>query len=88
MNKSGGAIGFAVYPEIVANYSEREDVYDVDTVIIYDDNADIKALFGTLKLLTDSGKTVIAVKEVPEKLKYKQLLRFKERGVEIIEDNA
>ncbi len=88
MGKTGGAIGFAVYPELVANLAFERDVYDVDTVILYDDEADISALYAAVKLLTDSGKTVMAQKSIPEKLRYKQLLRFKERGVEIVEDNA
>ena len=88
MEKPHGAIGFAVYPKYVEELYQERDEFDVDVVILYDDDADIKALYGTVKLLTDSGKTVMAQKSIPEKLRYKQLLRFKEKGVEIVEDNA
>ncbi|MBE6544192.1 MAG: hypothetical protein E7675_07300, partial [Ruminococcaceae bacterium] len=88
MEKPQGAIGFAVYPKYVEELYQERDEFDVDVVILYDDDADIKALYGTVKLLTDSGKTVMAQKSIPEKLRYKQLLRFKEKGVEIVEDNA
>lgn len=88
MEKNHGAIGFAVYPKHVAELYQEMDEYDVDTVILYDSDADTKALYSTVKLLTDSGKSVMAQKSIPEKLRYKQLLRFKERGVEIVEDNA
>jgi ATP phosphoribosyltransferase regulatory subunit len=88
MEKAKGAIGFAVYPELVRSLSSDKAEYDVDALIVYDDDADLRALYSTVKLLTDSGKTVSAQKTIPEKLRYKQLLRFKERGVEIVEDNA
>ncbi len=88
MGKSGGAIGFAVYPERVADVYREKDEYDIDTVILYDDESDMKALYSAMKLLTDSGKSVMAQKSIPEKLKYKQLLCLKERGVQIVEDNA
>ena len=39
-------------------------------------------------MLTDNGKSVVAQKAVPEKIRYKQLLVLKEKGVEIIENNA
>jgi ATP phosphoribosyltransferase regulatory subunit len=88
MDKPHGAIGFAVYPEYVAELYQGRNEYDVDAVILYTDDADIKALYSAVKLLTDSGKSVMAQKSIPEKLRYKQLLCFKERGVEIVEDNA
>lgn len=88
MDKPHGAIGFAVYPEYVAELYQDRNEYDVDAVILYTDDADIKALYSAVKLLTDSGKSVMAQKSIPEKLRYKQLLCFKERGVEIVEDNA
>lgn len=87
MGKKAGAIGFAVYPDLL-NDRETSGAYDVDTLIIYDDSADIGALRASVRMLTESGKSVMAQRSVPEKLRYRQLLRFKERGVEILETNA
>jgi ATP phosphoribosyltransferase regulatory subunit len=87
MGKKAGAIGFAVYPDLL-NDRETSGAYDVDTLIIYDDSADIGALRASMRMLTESGKSVMAQRSVPEKLRYRQLLRFKERGVEILETNA
>ena len=88
MGKKSGAIGFAVYLDLLQRLSENDRTYDVDTVLLYDDGADIDALNGAIKLLTSGGKSVMAQKCVPEKLKYNQLLKLNERGVEIIENNA
>ena len=60
----------------------------MDTVILYDEDADLDALYGMVKMLADSGRSVTAQRKLPEKLHYKQLLKLQERGVEILENNA
>lgn len=88
MGRKSRAIGFAVYLDMLERLTENTDSYDVDTVILYDNNSDLKALKDAIALLTSNGKSVMAQKKVPEKLKYKQLVRLLERGVEIVENNA
>ena len=88
MGRKSGAIGFAVYLDLLERLEEDEQKYDVDTVILYTENDDMDALRGTVRMLTDAGQTVMAQKAVPEKLRYKQLLRLCGKGVEIVEANA
>ena len=88
MKKSSGAIGFAVYLDMLELLNRDEIEYDVDAVILYDDTCDMKALADTVSMLTANGSSVSAQKSIPEKIKYKQLLKLNERGVEIIENNA
>ncbi len=88
MNRRAGAIGFAVYLDLLERMNDSTPDYDVDTVILYDSNADPIMLKETVRMLTANGKSVMAQKSVPEKIKYKQLLRLQERGVEILENNA
>lgn len=88
MGRKSGAIGFAVYLDMLERLSGHENDYDIDTVILYDSESDIKALKDAITMLTSNGKSVIAQKAFPEKVKYKQLLKLQERGVEIIENNA
>lgn len=88
MNKSSRAIGFAVYLDLLERFAEDTEGYDVDTVILYDEDADLDALYGMVKMLADSGRSVTAQRKLPEKLHYKQLLKLQERGVEILENNA
>ena len=88
MGKKSGAIGFAVYLDMLERFNETEKNYDVDTVILYDEPIDIEALNGAIKLMTDAGKSVMAQKNVPSDIKYKQLLKIKDKGVVIIENNA
>ena len=88
MGRSCGAIGFAVYLDMLERFNETEKEYDVDALILYDENSDIKALSDAVKMLSEGGKSVMAQKAVPAKIKYRQLLKVRERGVEIIENNA
>ena len=88
MSRRSRAIGFAVYLDLLERFTDADDGYDVDTVILYGEGADLDALNGMVKMLTDSGRSVVAQRKLPEKLRYKQLLRLQERGVEILENNA
>ena len=88
MRRKSGAIGFAVYLDMLERLEENENMYDVDTVILYDESSDMGALNDAVNLLTSNGKSVMAQRSVPEKIRYKQLLKLQERGVEIIENNA
>ena len=88
MGRKSSAVGFAVYLDMLERFNYTDKMYDVDTVILYDDTSDLKALNDAVSLMTSSGKSVMLQRAVPEKIKYKQLLKLQERGVEIIENNA
>lgn len=88
MGRKSKAIGFAVYLDMLERFDEVSKSYDVDTVIIYDENDDISSLNNAIKMLTDNGKSVMAQRRVPSDIKYKQLLKLKDKGVVILENNA
>ncbi len=88
MGRKSGAIGFAVYLDMLDALSDDGDRFDVDTVILYGAGDDMTALRSTVRMLTDAGQSVTAQKAIPEKLRYKQLLRLHGKGVEILETNA
>lgn len=88
MGRKSGAIGFAVYLDMLERFNETERNYDVDTVILYSNDDDIDSLNNAIKMMADNGKSVMAQKKVPEDVKYKQLLKLKDKGVVIVETNA
>lgn len=88
MGKKAGAIGFAVYLDLLERITESTRPYDVDAVLLYDETSDLKAVSDTVHFLTGSGKSVLAQRTVPAGLKYKQLLKLQEGRVEILENNA
>ena len=81
MGRKARAVGFAIYMDLLERLADAPRPYDVDTVLLYDDGADAVALSQAIRLLTDSGRSVVAQKAIPEKLKYRQLLRFEDGGI-------
>lgn len=88
MGRKSGAIGFAVYLDMLERLSDDRNEYDVDAVVLYNETTDMTALCDALKLFGANGQSVMAQKAVPESIRYRQLLKIKERGVEILENNA
>lgn len=85
MRRSSHAIGFAIYLDLLPNPAPE---YDVNTILLYDKNCDIKLLKDTIAELSKDGKSVAAQTELDDKLTYNQILRLGKKGVEIIENNA
>lgn len=65
----------------------REKKYDADMVLLYEENVDTGDLVRAIDLLTGSGKSVIAEKAIPVGIRYRQLLSFRNGGLEILETN-
>lgn len=87
MGKKCGAIGFAVYLDMLERLNENIKKYDVDTVLLYDSNAGETDIANLIKMFTDNGNSVLAVRAIPENMKYRQLIRLNDRGFEILENN-
>lgn len=85
MKHTSRAIGFAVYIDMLPSPAPE---YDVDTVLLYDKNCDLKTLKETMENLSRVGISVSAQTSLDEKLMYKQLLRISEKGVLEVENNA
>lgn len=88
LGKNCGAIGFAVSLDLLERYHETSKPCDADILLLYDGETDAAALMQAVQMLCDSGKTVRAQKTIPEGFRYRQLLRMKDRGLEILENNA
>jgi ATP phosphoribosyltransferase regulatory subunit len=87
MGRRSGAIGFAVYLDMLDRLDRREKKYDADMVLLYEENADAGEIMRAIDLLTGSGKSVIAEKAIPAGIRYRQLLSFRNGGLEILETN-
>lgn len=76
MGKNFGAIGFAVYPDEFDRMFTEKKEYDVDVIVIYDNKTSISVVLDMVKNITDAGKTVTALKSVPENVTYKEIIRI------------
>lgn len=88
MGRKSGAIGFAVYLDMLERLTTEEKSFDVDTVLLYDETLDISEVKNAVNLLIASGKTVMAQKKIPDTITYGELLKLTSEGVETVENNA
>ena len=88
MGRQSGAIGFAVYLDLLEELETRVADYDTDVVLLYDDGADAAEVCRAVDALVAEGQRVIARKTVPHKLKYKTLMKLSEGKVTTLEAHA
>ncbi len=78
MGKSSGAIGFAVYLDLLESLALESDEYDIDVLLLYGDGTEMKALLEASQGQVSDGKRVMAAREIPENLKYKEIIDLRE----------
>lgn len=88
MGRKSGAIGFAVYLDMLERLETRKREYDVDTLLIYDGSTPLTAIRQQVNELTDSGRSVMVQKEIPENTKCRQILKLSGSEVTVLEHNA
>lgn len=87
MGKSGGAIGFAVYVDLLERFDTVKEGYDADALLLYGSDTDAVTLMKTVKTLSEAGRTVRAQRSIPEGFSYRQLLTIKKGEVSVLETN-
>lgn len=69
LGKNTGAIGFAVYTDTLNSYFVPESPYDIDCVLIYNENDDVYAVSEAAHRLLAQGKGVLVQKKVQKDIK-------------------
>lgn len=87
MGRKSGAIGFALYLDLLEAFQSTGRSYDVDIILLYDEEADLTLLKEMAATYQKKGLTVSVQKEKPKKLSCRQLVKFNNKGVEILETN-
>jgi ATP phosphoribosyltransferase regulatory subunit len=88
LGRASGAIGFAVYLDLLDQFDPQPSAYDVDTLLLYDEQTDRKMLRQAVQMLTENGKSVSVQRAVPPRLRCRQMLQIKDRGLEILENRT
>ena len=86
MGKTSGAIGFAVYLDLLERFGDESEYFDVDVLLTYED-ASPKDIIDAVKLLSSYGKSVKVQKINDGRVKYRQLAAVRRGGFEILENN-
>ena len=74
MGKRGNAVGFALYLDLLSELEADAEIYDVDTVLLYDETVPVEKIVSKKKEITGDGKSVISAKAVPEKLRVREIM--------------
>lgn len=75
MGRDAKGIGFAVYVDLLESLNKEKHGYDVDVLILYSDKTDIEKLSQEVKDYISRGYTVTAQKSIPQKIRYKEIVR-------------
>ncbi len=73
MGRTSGAVGFALYLDLLEQLERQNSGYDVDVLLIYSDGDDKAEVAAAADSLTADGKTVSVQKAVPAKLRYREI---------------
>lgn len=74
MGRSCGAVGFAIYLDLLESLKTTAREYDVDVLLLYNEGCDTAKLADRVASLRQQGKSVSAQKAVPDRLRYRQLV--------------
>ena len=82
MGRTAGAVGFALYLDLLEGLGGGGRDVDVDVLLLYDDQTPVSQVAAAAKELTAAGLSVSAQRAVPDKLRYRELkdLRGEERA--------
>lgn len=88
MNRKSGAIGFAVYLDMLEQLGSLADKYDVDTLLIYDSSSSAAKIGEAAQAIMQSGKSVMVQSSVPSDIKYRKLMKIQNGEVITLENRA
>ena len=81
MGRKSGAIGFALYLDLLEGLPHTAPACDVDVLVLYDSRTPTQTVTDTVEALRNQGKTVSAQRSIPEKLRYATLCDLRKEAV-------
>ncbi len=76
MKQNDKAVGFAIYLDMLERLNETVNEYDVDVVMLYERDCNIKKLNREIEKITYNGTKVMALTSIPNEIKYRKLMKF------------
>ena len=80
MGRKAGAIGFALYLDLLEGLPHTLPAYDVDVLVLYDTATPVSAVTAKVEALRAEGKTVSAQRAIPDKLRCAALCDLRKEG--------
>lgn len=88
MKRESGAVGFALYLDLLEQIEDYCDEYDVDTVLLYDAGTDPVTLTSAVDGLASTGKSIRVCTQLPSQLRFRTLLKLTDGRIETLEENG
>ncbi|MBQ8834909.1 MAG: ATP phosphoribosyltransferase regulatory subunit [Oscillospiraceae bacterium] len=82
LQRKAGAIGFAIYLDLLEQLPGNRAEYDVDVLLLYNEETDFSCVSRQVERLIAEGKNVYAQKQIPPKLRCRQIVRLGKDGAE------
>ena len=76
MGREAGAIGFAVYTDLLEQLSPEGEAFDADVLLLYDQSASMAQVSRAVESLKDGGRRVIAQRSKPDKLRVREVCQL------------
>ena len=80
MGKKAGAIGFAVYLDLLERLCESNREFDVDVLAVYDSDVTLQARAAYARSVTEAGESVLMCAAAPVGIRYKRLVKLSAKG--------
>ncbi len=78
MGKHSGAIGFAVYLDMLERFENSQEDFDCDIVILKDADASPEELLSAVEKYSNDGSRVMVLGKIPKNYKYRKFIDFKD----------
>lgn len=88
LHRRSSAIGFAVYMDALERLDTNVKTYDADILLLYDEIAELPAVFELAAAWRRQGSSVMVQKAIPENMQFRQISRFSGGEVNEIENHA
>jgi len=76
MGKNSGAVGFAVYLDMLERHNATPTYYDYDYVLIKNEKQTAEEIISKVEELSAEGKNVLVTEEIPQGIRYGKLITF------------
>ena len=76
MKRTSSAIGFALYVDLLEDFYNEKNEYDVDVLLIYSDKTEAEKVVNKKRELIEQGFSVCAMKAETRKIRYRSLINL------------
>ncbi len=83
LGKKGGAVGFAVYPDVLEARLQTGAEYDADTLLLYDETTSAQDIARAVEMFGKGGQRVLVQRDEPAVGRYRSKVRMSGRGFEM-----